>query len=84
MHLSLQATISIIYRPLVLSLCLSACSMTSKHLINEFYRQSAPEGRCNMKQALLVGSHAMPFICAGCAMNCCEKMLILKSVRAEI
>lgn len=58
-HLSLQATISIIYRPPVVSSCLSAFSVTFKHFVNEFYKELAPEGRCNKKQALWVGSGAM-------------------------
>lgn len=58
-HLSLQATISIIYRPPVVSSCLSAFSVTFKHFVNEFYKELAPEGRWNKKQALWVGSGAM-------------------------
>lgn len=77
MYLSLQATVSIIYRPPVLSSCLSAYSMTFKHFINEFYRESAPEGRCNKKQSLLVGWGAMLFICAGCTVNYCEKWVFI-------
>lgn len=78
--LSFLAVISIIYRPPVVDSCLSAYSMTFKHFINEFYRESASDGRCHKKQALWVGLGAVLFICASCTMNCCEEWVFILKV----